>query len=356
MTQRVMGIKNTALIVTQDKNFHKKFSTLLEENQFSVVRSKPFSNWKEVYATKKVDCYVLDNQQNDFPHQDFLEYLIRNRFQCFILNIGESFPKALKSPYLIFNIQMDSTGVPLDTLLKNADKLLKNNKAQMELAGMLLHDTRSPLNSLIGYIELLLNETFGPLNEGQKNILEKAMDLGDTTLDMLEEINEIYQGDQSTVLTQKEPFDFASTLETVLVNNWVKADKKNIKIRKEIDPKMPALLGDNYQIQRVLTNLLTNSIKYCPENSQIIIKAFSGENNSANISIIDNGPGVPEEHLPHLFDKNFRIRTRGQGIKGYGLGLYICKVIIKSHRGKIWAENNDNGGLTVNFTLPFVSD
>jgi signal transduction histidine kinase len=217
---------------------------------------------------------------------------------------------------------------------------------------MLLHDVRSPLNSLIGYIELLLNSTFGELNEGQANILEKVMDLGDSTLDMLEDLNELYRDLQYADFPQLHNFNFKKTLDSVLINIWVKADRKNIKIKKEISTNLSHLYGDDFQIQRALTNLISNAIKYSPENSQIKIITNQTENNYVLITVQDSGGGVSPDKLPYIFDKYYRLIQKSDKSKGYGLGLFITKKIVKNHGGEIWAENNENGGLSIHFTLP----
>ncbi len=349
-----MAEKNTAVIVSNDQQFISKFSKELEQNLYTVEKLKRDNNWNQLSPAMEVDCYVLDNIDGNFPYEKFSSFLQDQKSLLFILNMGQTPSKIVNIPHLTFNIDSDYNSVPLHAFLKNAGKVMKYEKEQIELASMLLHDVRSPLNSLVGYLELLLNATFGALNDGQKNILEKAMELSDATFDMLEDINEVFRGEQTSFQVEKQPFDLPKILEEVLVNIWVKADHKNIKIKKDISPEINQVLGDDYQIQRVLTNLITNSIKYSPNNSQITIKVLPNPDHHVEVSVSDNGQGVPENQLIHLFDKYYRVKQKQQVKKGYGLGLYISKIIVKAHRGKIWAKNNEAGGLTVTFTLPFV--
>jgi signal transduction histidine kinase len=346
--------KNTAVIISNHADFGAKWEAYLKSNNYFPKHVGRLQRWDALEIDISTNCCVIDNVDGNFPFADFFQSLSISFTQLFLINVGNSLPDNLKAPYIIFNVDPSSESIPLANFLKYSELVLRHEKVRTELVSMLLHDVRSPLNSLIGYLELLLNDVFGALNEGQKNILEKAMEMGDATLDMMEDLNEAFRGEQNAFALQKEPFNFSEILESVLVNIWVKADRKNIKIKKEIDAKLDKITGDDYQIQRVLANLLNNAIKYSPDNSQITIQASPNPDNCAQISIIDNGQGVPEKQLKHLFDKYYRVKNQRQVEKGYGLGLYISKNIIRTHRGKIWAQNNALGGLTVTFTLPLT--
>ncbi len=349
-----MAAQNKSIIISDDELFIENYSRHCTNSNYVVRHAGMPKDWNKFHSFDQADCYIVDNRDGKFPFEKFAFSLDGQSPQLFIINVGEKPSRNLKISPLIFTVNPAMNEIPLSLFLENASIVLRRDKAQSELANMVLHDVRSPLNSLIGYLELLLNNTFGPLNEGQKSILEKAMDMGDSTLDLLEDLNEIFRREQSTFLLQKEPFYFEELLETVLVNIWVKADHKNIKIKKDVAADLREISGDDYQIQRVLTNLLTNAIKYAPPHSTITIRAMERTESIAEISIIDNGQGVAEEQLPHLFDKFFRVKQAQQVEKGFGLGLYISKIIVKAHHGKIWAENNKLGGLTVSFTLPLV--
>jgi len=283
-----------------------------------------------------------------------LNSLNKKQLEAFIIIIRKPSSRSLNTNFPVFYVDSHVDQIPLVLFLREANKILQRNKAETELSSMLIHDIRSPLNSLIGYLELLLNDTFGVLNEGQKNILEKAMDMGDLALDMLEDLNEVYYQKQQSNLIQKQNLNFPELVEAILINNWVKTDRKNIKIRKNISKKVLNLYGDDYQIQRALNNIVINAIKYSPANSCIEISARLYQNNFVLITVSDSGGGVPESQLLNLFDKYFKVKQEKHRTRRYGLGLYICKIIVESHGGKIWAENNSKGGLSVHLTLPMA--
>jgi signal transduction histidine kinase len=112
---------------------------------------------------------------------------------------------------------------------------------------------------------------------------------------------------------------------------------------------LPSLMGDGALLQRALVNLLSNAIKYTPANGIIRLRAI---NTSASVSleVIDNGPGIPEEALPHLFDRFYRVP--GTTAEGTGLGLSIVKSIVEKHGGRVEARSEPGKGSTFVMTLP----
>ncbi len=346
-----MKIKNTALIISERNSFVQTYSELLKKSRFKVFKLPNFKEWKAAPERYHIDLCCIDNPEGTFDYQGLSDFLNNFSPHTIVINFGKSPPHLPSLNGNLFFATSRGQEIELASFFYNIGESFKRAKTRTELAAMLIHDVRSPLNSLIAYIDLLLNQTFGKLNEGQLNFLEKAMNLGDQILDMLEDINEVYKNEQYTFTLDEEVFPINKVLDQALVGLWVQADSKNIKITKDIPADLPRLIGDTYQIQRIFTNLIENAIKYCPENAHIQIKASRHSKKFGLFSIIDNGGGIPEEKLKKIFIRSFRGDDR-ETVKGTGLGLYICKIIVKAHGGKIWAENNDIGGVTFHFILP----
>ena len=125
------------------------------------------------------------------------------------------------------------------------------------------------------------------------------------------------------------------------------------QIKVEIPDNLPLVPVDYVQMEQVFTNLLSNSLKYGPENTIIHIRARA-EEETIHVQVSNQGPHVPREHLERIFDKFYRT-TDADRVTGTGLGLSICKGIIEAHDGRIWAENLPDG-LAFNFTLPLSLD
>ena len=350
-----MQSNHRALIISDAKAFLKAYSALLEENGYELVVVRDLNTWYEKAETFHCDIYFIDNRDRQFDFERFLKKLSVCSAHSIVINVSDDHSIQSSGSNYLFNLRFGESHVDFAALIRTLSEYIRRSKNRIEFGAMLIHDIRSPLNSLIAYIELLLNQTFGPLNEGQLNFLEKAMNLGDQTLDMLEDINEIYRTEQYTFSLDRETFSINKVLDESLLNIWIQADQRNIKIRKSIPGKLPLLSGDPYQIQRVFVNLLGNAIKYCPDNSTVIIKADQSSDRYARFSIVDNGGGIPEADLDKIFSKAFRVESNQHKRTGEGLGLYICKLIVKAHGGAISAENNDIGGVSFNFTLPLAT-
>lgn len=259
-------------------------------------------------------------------------------------------PRSLPIHYLLPKITAQDEAA-LAIHLNNAIRLTEMHKRQAGLSAMLLHDLRSPTQSIIGYIELLEQEVFGEVNEGQRQILLSASNLGDSIIHLMEELGQVYQFEKNEFELQKSRLDVKHLLDETLRALWVQADRKNIKFIPRIDSPLPDLNADGMTIQRVLNNLVHNAIKFSLENTtvRIFVTALKEE---IEFRIIDSGPGLTEDKIPQIFDKFYRITDRKDRQKGQGLGLYICKLIIEAHKGKISAMNNPEGGTTFVFSLP----
>ncbi|MBI5824376.1 MAG: DUF4118 domain-containing protein [Chloroflexi bacterium] len=123
------------------------------------------------------------------------------------------------------------------------------------------------------------------------------------------------------------------------------------RIEVDVPESLPLMPVDYVQMEQVFTNLVSNSVKYAPEKSVILVRAFV-EDESIHVVVSNQGPQVPQEHLERIFDKFFRL-TAADRVTGTGLGLSICKGIIEAHGGRLWAENVPDG-LAFNFTLPLI--
>ena len=104
----------------------------------------------------------------------------------------------------------------------------------------------------------------------------------------------------------------------------------------------------------MITNLLSNAIKFSPENTVITVSIFQNESAEIVFRVQDEGIGIPESELEDIFDAFIQSSKTDTGAGGTGLGLAISKKIIEAHNGKIWAENNNDHGATVSFTLPLI--
>ena len=152
-------------------------------------------------------------------------------------------------------------------------------------------------------------------------------------------------------------FNFKSVNITQLIiksveQHQILAQKKNQKLDYSISNKKIVVNIDSERIQQVLSNVISNAIKYSPENAEINVKLYE-EDDFALVSVSDTGFGIPESDLPRIFERFYRVdKARSRKVGGTGLGLAIAKEIMELHNGKIYAESEYGNGTTITLKFP----
>jgi signal transduction histidine kinase len=232
------------------------------------------------------------------------------------------------------------------------NELIEANMAKSEFLGIASHELRNPLTTLVGYSELLLTR---PLTESQQKeflgfIHEESINLSKIVDGLL---------DISRIESQKD-FGFAKKpvqLGEVLAKNirFYSLAETGHRIVTDMEQDLPLVSADGEKIGQVIKNLLDNATKYSP-GGDIVCRGFVRDN-MVWISVQDQGIGISQEDLPHIFDKFYRVeREETAHISGTGLGLSIAKYIVESHDGNINVESELGKGTTIGFGLPVLEE
>ncbi len=225
----------------------------------------------------------------------------------------------------------------------------KLERERKNLLSMFAHDMKNPVVTAVGFLQRLISGKEGSLNEKQQEYLELVM----VELKHLEwfisDFLQYSKFDTVNIKPSLDPFDLKEAILHHIETASVEADKKTITIRASYPEKgMPVIKADSILIGRVITNLLDNAIKYTPPGGLVTISLLERDDDLL-VEIKDTGVGIPEIHLPYIFDAFYRgIRDS----KGSGLGLSIARTILEAHGGKIWVESVPQKGSTFSFTLP----
>lgn len=265
-----------------------------------------------------------------------------------------------------FNFKMKANGKnELEKLIQTFEKMRvqlqesfelreKYENNRKELIANISHDLKTPITSILGYVE--------GIEKGVANTTEKQKQYLGTIHSKAAYINQLIEelALYSKLDAKRETFHF----ETVNIHEFVKdyledieddLHDKGVHFTLNNSTMNENVLLDRNKIIRVLENIIYNSIKYLNNTSGHIKVSLTNQEKLVLITIIDNGPGVPEEDLSAIFTRFYRVdSSRSQG--GTGLGLAIAKQIIEAHGGTIWSENNPTGGLIVHFTLKKTED
>lgn len=231
------------------------------------------------------------------------------------------------------------------------EDLKKLEDYRREFLGNVSHELKTPIFNIQGYISTLLD---GGLDDPSinRNYLERAEKSVERMINIVEDLESISRLEVGQLLVEPTPFDIYALVMEVYYSQEMKAKSRNIKLTFRDPYKAIYVNADKDHIRQVITNLVTNSIKYGKEGGETETRFYDIDENVL-VEIADNGIGIGKEHLSRLFERFYRVdkgRSREQG--GTGLGLAIVKHILEAHGQTINVRSSEGIGSTFSFTLP----
>jgi two-component system phosphate regulon sensor histidine kinase PhoR len=249
------------------------------------------------------------------------------------------------------------------TLTAEIEKFAKDKKIEIDtlkireeyrrdFLGNVSHELKTPLFTVQGYLETLLD---GAMEDKsiRKKYLTRANKAVDRLIYIVKDLDLITKLEVGDLSLEKQSFNVVELIQSVFDLLEMKAAKKNINLTFDTHYKNPVLVyADKEKIQQVLTNLLVNSIKYGNENGTTEVSVENLVKNKVIIRVTDNGEGIPQVHIPRLFERFYRVDQSGSRREGgSGLGLAIVKHVIEAHGEKIYVESAVEVGSEFSFTL-----
>jgi two-component system CheB/CheR fusion protein len=231
-----------------------------------------------------------------------------------------------------------------------------SNRAKSEFLANMSHALRTPLNSINGFSDVLYEETFGPLNEKQKNYVNYILTSGKHLLLLINQILDMAKVESGKMKLALSSLPMKSLLNDISILMADMVSKKKIELSLEIAEDLPNIEADELKVKEILYNLLSNAINFTPEGGKIGLRAKKVDAEIA-IEIWDTGIGIAPENLEKVFEGFFRIDTPYSRVtEGTGLGLPLSKKMVELHGGKFSVESGGlNKGTQVKFTLPIIS-
>ncbi len=227
------------------------------------------------------------------------------------------------------------------------------SKTKSEFISAVSHELRTPLTSIKGYASILMAGKLGDIPDAVKERLGKINTHSDNLVDLINDLLDISRIESGRVEMNITSCNITKTIENVHDLLTPQMKDKNIQWSTSIDTSIPQIPVDIRQIERVFINLISNAIKFTPEQGTINVKAH-GEGGLVSIEISDTGIGISQEDVVRLFDEFYRVENEiNQNVKGTGLGLPLVKKIIEAHNGQIWVTSKVNEGTVFHFTLPY---
>jgi PAS domain S-box-containing protein len=223
------------------------------------------------------------------------------------------------------------------------------DRVREEFAAIVAHDLRTPLQSVLMQIDLLLSQATGDASTVPVTTLQTMKRNGYRLERLTRDLLDASRIDARHVALDQRRIDLPE-LVTALVNQ-IQGALGTHAISVEIASEPPPIFADPLRIEQILTNLVENSSKYSADGAPIRI-VVAAENDGATLSVEDRGPGIAPEELPHLFDRYYQTRKARGGTRGLGLGLYIARGLVGAHGGRIIVESTPGIGSAFRIWLP----
>ncbi len=238
------------------------------------------------------------------------------------------------------------------------DRAEASSRAKDSFLANMSHEMRTPLTHILGFSELLIDEQSGNLTEEQREYLGYILTSARHLLVIVNDILDLARIEAGKIELNSEEIDVVSFLEGILKTFEKTAMDKGVRIIRDIKSIPKLLTADREKLERVLYNILSNSLKFTPSGGKVVISVYASgderKDSEVHFEIRDTGIGIDTNNLERIFDLFERVENGNvKEYPGTGLGLAISKRLIEKHNGKIWAESPGIGkGSTFHIVLP----
>ncbi len=219
------------------------------------------------------------------------------------------------------------------------------------LISLFTHDLKAPVAIIGGFVDRLVDEKAGPLNEKQSSYLETIHKEISRLEQYIFSFLDIARIESGQIELQLSPCDLGELLTEIVTGFEVQAAKKNIELHLDPSQLSGPVILDRLQISRVISNLLDNAIKYSHENS-IVKLSLREDRNQVILEIQDQGPGISVQDQAQIFSHFYRIDDERRAVQGSGLGLAAVKAIVEAHSGRVWMRSTPGKGSSFFISLP----
>jgi len=226
------------------------------------------------------------------------------------------------------------------------------DNARREFVANVSHELRTPLTTIKTYAETISDMGEENVDSSVLHFVGVIENEADRMTRLVKDLLTLSQLDSSKIIERRKKFDLAQLISSVIEKLGITAKQSGHRIKSDIRMSSSVCFGEPDAIEQVLTNIISNAIKYTPGGGKIEVKCY-GDFSKAYITVQDNGIGIPESDLPRIFERFYRVdKARSRQSGGTGLGLAIAKEIILRHEGTIEIESPQQKGTIVKIMLP----
>jgi signal transduction histidine kinase len=231
------------------------------------------------------------------------------------------------------------------------DQLVEADKLKDEFVALISHDLRTPLTSIIGYVELSLEDVQPPLDDERRGYLKIVSRSSERLLRLVDDLLFVARLQAGRLILERSDLDLCTIAEQATQEARPRAEAKQLEL-EFVGAKPVMLEGDKGRLFQLLDNLISNAIKFTPEGGRVEV-CVAPEGSVAVLEVSDTGIGLGPDEAELVFDRFFRSsRVVAQQVPGTGLGLFIARAIVDAHGGTISASTREGGGTTFHVGLP----
>ena len=240
------------------------------------------------------------------------------------------------------------------TVAHDISTLKKMDQLKSDFVSMVAHEIKGPINSVLMQIKVILDGLAGQITEKQEEILARVTDRLNALSALSVELLDLARIESGLIIQEKDKLDTAKIIEDQVAFHQARAMLKKINLEMNLPPDLDSILANKGSIEEVLSNLISNAIKYTPEGGRVTVSAMI-KNGHVCITIKDTGFGIHEKDMGRIFERFYRVKNKNtRFITGTGLGLAIVKSIVEAHNGMIKVESKPDEGSTFRVYIPTV--
>ena len=362
VSESLISLDQDLRVVTVSRSFYDLFKVKPEETVGQLIYDLGNKQWdipklRELLETILPEKTAFDNYEVE---HDFAAIGRR----VMLLNARQIEQAMGKERIILLAIEDITERKEIEAGLGKAHEELKELTTELkrvaqvksEFLANMSHELRTPLNSINGFSEVLYDETFGPLNEKQRQYVNNVLTSGKHLLLLINQILDMAKVEAGKMKLDLSSLPMKSLLNEIslLVEDMV--GKKKIKMLLEIAEDLPNIEADDLKVKEILYNLLSNAVKFTPEGGKIGMRVKKADS-EIEIVVWDTGVGIAPENMGKIFEGFFRVDTPYSRVtEGTGLGLPLSRKLVELHGGKLSVESKGlNKGTSVRFTLPIIA-
>jgi signal transduction histidine kinase len=247
------------------------------------------------------------------------------------------------------SVSTDGTLLNIVATVRDITRFREADELKSTFISVISHELKTPIALIKGYVSTLRREDArweGDIVQDSLAVIEEE---ADRLTDLVENLLDASRLQAGALSINRADVDLVALTKRIAERFQVQTDTHELVV--EFPQEFPIILGDEDRLAQVLSNLISNSIKYSPTGGEIRIRGQARPEHVI-ICVSDEGPGIAPEDIPHVFDRFYRASEATRKTKGAGLGLYLARAVIEAHNGRIWVDPKPDSGARICFSLP----